>query len=258
MRLDGPRDSRIVLTVAGPLDRDGWSQAQLRPLQQLLPHLRQYVRVRQALVDANALGASFSALLENTRTGVVQLDRRARVLVANDRARQFLRAGHGLTYQDGLLRAAASAEDATLQGLLARAVGARGAAPSGGSMTLRARRARRVKRRLVLHASPVDVPTVHAPHARVAALVLLIEPSPRVRIRPDRLAALLGLTAAESELAVLLAEGRTLRDVAAATGRSLNTLRWHLKHIFAKHGLSRQLDLIDLVRSLDVFRRPRR
>ena len=45
----------------------------------------------------------------------------------------------------------------------------------------------------------------------------------------------------------LLAEGMTVRDVAAAMGRGESTIRSHVKHMFAKHGLSRQADLVRLV-----------
>ena len=45
-------------------------------LEGLLPHLQQFVRVRQALVGAEALGASAAGLLDNTQIGVIDLDRR--------------------------------------------------------------------------------------------------------------------------------------------------------------------------------------
>ena len=52
-------------------------------------------------------------------------------------------------------------------------------------------------------------------------------------------------------MAVLLAEGMNVREVAAATGRRESTIRSdHVKHMFAKHGLSRQADLVRLVLSL--------
>ena len=54
----------------------------------------------------------------------------------------------------------------------------------------------------------------------------------------------------ESRVAVLLAEGMNVREVAAATGRGESTIRSHVKHMFAKHGLSRQADLVRLVLSL--------
>ena len=58
---------------------------------------------------------------------------------------------------------------------------------------------------------------------------------------------LLGLTPAESKVAVALAQGKTIRDIMVATGRTESTIRWHLKHIYAKHGLSRQAELVQLV-----------
>ena len=51
---------------------------------------------------------------------------------------------------------------------------------------------------------------------------------------------MLGLTPAETEIAVLLAEGRTVRDIAATTGRGYSTVQTHLKHIFTKLGISRR------------------
>ena len=60
----------------------------------------------------------------------------------------------------------------------------------------------------------------------------------------------LGLTPAESRIAVLLAQGRSIDEVAAATGRRRTTVKWHIRHIYAKHGLSRQAELMRLVDSL--------
>ena len=59
-------------------------------------------------------------------------------------------------------------------------------------------------------------------------------------------------------MAVLLAEGKNVREVASATGRRESTIRTHLKHMFAKHGLTRQADLIRLVLALAGARESRR
>ena len=75
-------------------------------------------------------------------------------------------------------------------------------------------------------------------------------PARRTRIDPAVAAEALGLTEMESRVAVLLAEGMTVRDVAAAMGRGESTIRSHVKHMFAKHGLSRQADLVRLVLAL--------
>ena len=74
-RMDGPNGSRIIWTAADPVDHDGWSPERVETLARILPHIRQYVRVRLALVSTQALGSTMAGLLENTRCGIVQLDR---------------------------------------------------------------------------------------------------------------------------------------------------------------------------------------
>ena len=49
---------------------------------------------------------------------------------------------------------------------------------------------------------------------------------------------------------LLLAEGKTVREIASSTGRRVSTIRWHVRQIFTKHGLTRQGDLVQLVLSV--------
>ena len=202
VRLDGPDGSRIVWTIADPVGGDGWSSTQVETIEGLLPHLRQFVRVRQALVDARALGSSMAELLDSARMGVVQLDRRGRVVAANDSARALLREGDGLFDRGGILRAALPGEDAALQRLVAQALPFPGGAGAGGSMLVS--RAATLSR-LVLHVSPVQDVGGEPGQARIGALVLALDPARRWDIDPELVAELLGLTRAESQIAVLLA-----------------------------------------------------
>ena len=89
-------------------------------------------------------------------------------------------------------------------------------------------------------------------------MTLVANPARRTRIDPAVAAAALGLTGMESRVAVLLAEGMNVREVAAATGRRESTIRTHVKHMFAKHQLSRQADLVRLVQSLGSAPKSRR
>ena len=109
VRLDGPNGTRIVWVVSDPVDGNGWSSAQIDSIRDLLPHIRQTVRVQQALAGAGALGASLAKLLDTTGLGVVQLDGRWRVVAANDRARDLLRIGAGLLDDHGFLHAPGAA-----------------------------------------------------------------------------------------------------------------------------------------------------
>ena len=53
-----------------------------------------------------------------------------------------------------------------------------------------------------------------------------------------------------SPVATLLAQGLSVCQIAAATGRNENAIRSHMKQIYAKNGLSRQAELVRLVRAL--------
>ena len=247
VRLDGPRGSRIVWVVNDPLDGDGWSSAQLDSIRRLLPHIRQTVHVQQALAVAGALGASFAKLLDTTGLGIVQLDGRGRIMVANDCARDLLRSGDGLFDEGGFLCARRPEDNAELQDMLTRALPAFGGQGAGGSTMVRRSSALPP---LVLHVNPVGRQETDFHLWPVAALVLVADPAGRPRIDPAVAAEALGLTGMESRVAVLLAEGMNVREIAAATGRRESTIRSHVKHMFAKHGLSRQAELVRLVLSL--------
>ena len=247
VRLDGPGGSRILWGVANPVDSSGWTASRVDMVARVLPHLRQYVRVRSALVDAGALGASAIELLSNTRMGVIQLDPRGRIVETNDGARDLLRRNDGLSDEGKALRATWPDDDARLQKLLAGALPLLVGQGVSGSML--------VKRepslpQLALHATPVS--SVDASHRSrsVAGLVLVVDPVSRARIEPDLVRAILGLTPAETEIAAMLAQGRTLRQIATATDRRYSTVRTHLKHIFAKLGGSRQFEVAQAVLAL--------
>ena len=246
VRLDGPVGSRIVWTLGDPVGDEGWSHARTEAITRILPHLRQHVCVRQALVDAQALGSSAGELLGNVRIGIIQLDRRGRVVAANDRARALLSKGNFISDAGGALTAALPREDADLQRLLARALPFHRGRGAGGSMVLRRPDS---PAPLMLRVNPVSEEAMLMGWRRLGAIVLLADPSRRSSADPDIVGSLLGLSPSESHIAVLLAEGRTVREIAAVRRRTAASVRWHLKNIFARHGLSRQVDLVQLVRS---------
>lgn len=254
VRMDGPNGSRITWCTSDPVDADGWTFDRIESIRELLPHLRQYVTVRQALADARAFAATAMGLLENDGVGVIHLDRRGRVTVANDVARALLDGRDGLRYEDDRLRAALPDEDARLQKMLAEALPSLGGAGAGRSMLVSRSEP---EFRLRVHVMPASEDEEGPHRIRLGALVLVEDPERRWRMDPDRVGTVLGLTPAESRVAVLFAQGKTIDTVAALTDRSRTTVKWHLRHIYAKLGLSRQAELMQLVSSVaHVVRAP--
>ena len=247
VRFDGLDGSHITWVLSDPAASQGWGASQISLVKQLLPHMRQFVRVRQTLVRAQALETTVTALLENQQIGIVHLDRRGRILAANDRARHLLRQGDGVCDRAGVLQARAPADQRRLERLVAAALPTAGSGPVSGSMPLR--RAG-VWLPLMVHVKPVGVPQPDYGARHVAVLVLLVEPGRRPRLDPGVIAATLGLTPGESQVAVWLAEGQSVAEMARATGHTRDAIYWHLKQIYQKLHLSRQADLVRLVLSL--------
>ena len=95
--LSGPGGSRMTWSLADPVASEVWGSSQIAMVRRLVPHIRQFIHVRQALVRAEARDTTATALLDNPRIGVIHLDRRGRILEVNDRARRILLRGGRLS-----------------------------------------------------------------------------------------------------------------------------------------------------------------
>ena len=245
VRLDGPDTSHISWGLGDPVASDGWGSSEIATIKRLLPHIRQFIRVRQALVRAEAHETTVTALLDNPRIGVLHLDRRGQIIAVNDRARSILRHGDGLSARDGVLLGARKAADRLhLEGLVASALPVGGAIAVSGSMLLG--RSSGLPP-FVVHVKPVAVPQPDYGARHAAALVLIVEPGSQHRIDPGLVARTLGLTPMESRVAAGLAEGRSVDEMAGAMGNTKHAVYWHLQRIYRKLSISRQAELVRLV-----------
>ena len=246
-RIDALDGARIVWGLGDPVKGTDWSNDQIKKAEMLVPHIRQFGLLRQALADAGAQRAGMSRLLDSLNVGVIWLDRNGRVAAANDRALGYLRDQDGLSEKDGRLCATTPEEDERFRNILGQAVPRSGSPGVGRSMVI-SRTASMFP--LVLHLSPIHEKGMDMPGSRLGALALVVEPSGQTAIDPRLIMELLGLTRAESEVVALLAHGLPARAIAERTGRSLGTVQWHTKRIFAKLGISRQFELVQLVNTL--------
>lgn len=196
-------------------------------------------------------GATLTALLDKAQCGVIQLDSSGRIVTANQRAMITLRARKGISGEGGYLSAVRRADDDALKVLLARALPGEGDeehVPRRGSITVSRPRGHPC---LFLHVIPVSA-QAGGDTSDVAAYVLAVELPRRARVDANLVAGALGLSPAEARVAAMLAQGHKLREIAVLTGPSYGTLRWHLQNIYAKCGVSNQMDLVHLVLSVSV------
>ena len=254
VRLNAPRGSRLVWGVSNPIKDSGWTSWQLDTIRYLLPHVRHAYCVQQALAGAGALNATLLGLLETSGVGVIQLDSKGRILEVNGQARELLLAGDPLFDEEGQLYARSPIENARLQEILSRALPSLKARGVGGSMKMALPKS---KASLVLHMHPVHDGNTEIGSRPIAGLLLILNPVDVIVVDSEIAAAALNLTRMESRVAVLLAQGKNVREIAEETGRKESTIRHHIKNAFVKHGVSRQTELVRLVLSLTHAPRPR-
>ena len=243
VRLDGPDTSHISWGLGDPVASDGWGSSEIATIKRLLPHIRQFIRVRQALVRAEAHETTVTALLGNPRIGVLHLDRRGQIIEVNDRARSILRHGDGLSDRDGVLGALTPDDQLRLEELVAGALPTATVTVSGSMLLGRPSGSPP----FVVHVKPAVVPQPDYGARHVAALVLIVEPGSQHRIDPGLVARTLGLTPMESRVAAGLAEGRSVDEMAGAMGNTKHAVYWHLQRIYRKLSISRQTELVRLV-----------
>lgn len=247
VRLDLTPGMHLTWSISDPIGGGDWQSGQVAMIEGLLPHVRHFVQVRQVMAGAQSLGSSLSGLLDNSRMGIIQLDRRGRILEGNSRALEILRQGEGLHDRSGSLEAWFPADNTRLQQLLAGALPQQGGQAAAGSMTVRRPGN---ARKMMVSINPVEEPSLDFGAPRVAALVLLTEPRGRPSLNAEVVADVLGLTPAESQVAVMLSEGMTAPDIAMTTGRQASTVNTLIQRTYRKLGIARQADLVRLVLSL--------
>ena len=225
---------------------------QLDLIRRLSPHIRHFIRIRAALAGARALSAAFEELLDHDLAGVLCVERRGRVVHANSFARSLLQRRDSLLQdRNGYLHARLPEEDARLRRLLA-AAWTSPIATAVGSMTVR--RSSHLPP-VTLRVTPVVACGVGNRSKPVATSVLIVDPAAKPRTDLKHVAAALGLTLAESEVAIAVAKGATAREIAVATKRREATVRELLKRVHVKLGISRRADLVRAVLSVGAFPR---
>ena len=110
--------------------------------------------------------------------------------------------------------------------------------------------------RLLLHVSPVHVRRPYDGDRVIAGLAMVVEPEIPPGLDARLVGEVLGLTAAESEMAVMLSLGRGVRDIAETTGRKSGTVHDLIKRANKRLGISRQVDLVRLVLQLAALSVP--
>ena len=86
-----------------------------------------------------------------------------------------------------------------------------------------------------------------------AAMVFVLDPAISTTMPPEWVMDAYGLTLAEARVALHAASGRSVADIGAQLKISPNTVKTHLRRVFAKTGVHRQAELASIIASLKLM-----
>ncbi len=215
-------------------------------LELLIPHLEHAVSFsleKQQLMSERQVYAQF---ISKRSIGIVTLDKQGEIVQLNNTAEQYINKDDGLIRSRNHLLTSSNALNDSLKGFINDAL-----------------EAKRNKQRIPINALSVprssgemDYQLVIKPipsnrhiesESAPCLMIFLQDPEKNLEISVRLLMNLYQLTLSEATIAILLSEGNTMDDVAEELDVKKNTVRAHLRSIFAKTGVTQQSMLVSLV-----------
>lgn len=211
-------------------------------LNRVLPQFSHLLELRRRLAGAEARARMAENMFDHLADGVIAVGADCRIFFSNRAATAMLRGGDGLCPRPGQRLGAEAAED---QAALRARVAA--ASAGAGSAALQLRRSSGAPQLRVL-VSPLSNGDPAMQGAR--ALLLVHDPASQPRGLPAMLAQMFGLSRAEAEVALAVAQGKTIRQIAEERGVLISTVQTQLKRALEKTGTRKQSALATLVAGL--------
>jgi DNA-binding CsgD family transcriptional regulator len=247
------KDFQAAFNVCRTLRQGPFGPHEQRLLEWLSPHLRRsaalgfhiesYVSIRNAAFD----------VLDRLSDGVVILDRKAAVLFANTAAR-------GLEAEGAIrLRQPITTSSPAYSQRLAELIKLTLNGGAGGTMSF----PRDVDGHLLtVMASPIRSRDSgrfsDAGFKDAAVLLFIVDPANRRSIPLGQIMDAYGLSQAEARVVLAMSSGNTVGETAEWLNLSPNTIKTHLRRVFAKTATGRQVELAALIASIGSVRLPGR
>lgn len=211
----------------------------------LVPHLQQALRSQAHLGDLIRRTEYLGAVTQALRQAIIVVDAASHVVYANAAAEDVLRRADGFRMRNGRLEAVAASTDTALQLDIHAATAPTDAPPQGNSLVCTRPCDLRPYVAEVLPIEPLSDPGC----AR-RAMVVIVDPDDESETPAALLRRHYGLTAGETDIALMMLRYGGVKDIAERLSLSQATVKTHLQHIYDKTGTHRQADLVRLLLGL--------
>jgi DNA-binding CsgD family transcriptional regulator len=246
--LAAKEDFRAAFNICRSARQGPFGMDERELLDRLVPHLRRSLMLGFKLGGYQALQRGAFDALERLSDGAMLLDRRAHLLFANAAARALETSG--VLRMRQLVTTYSQPHSQRLAELIRSAL----EGSAGGSMSMPGVTAGQHLTILVFPVRSKDVGRFSDLNMKDAAVsVFIIDPASRSSIPLARIMDAFDLTQAEARVAVASSSGKTIPETARLLALSPNTIKTHLRRVFAKTATGRQAELVRLMASMGTF-----
>mgnify|MGYP002737279548 CR=1 FL=1 len=232
-----------LLSFARARDKGAFWEDDSELLFRLLPSLRQGLRAGGTMRRVQDVERILLDTLDVMPIGIALLGCSGVILNANRTAREIIDSEEALYLGSGGLGLKLPAGRFRFRDFLAGSSGDLKPDPGGETHTFSVPR-EGGRRPLTLLIMPIKDRTQRRADRDPGAVLFIGDPERPVDIDPRQLVRMYNLSRAEARVAVLLARGMRLDQSAQHLGLTYETVRKHLKQIFAKTGTDRQAELV--------------
>ena len=227
-----------------PKNRESFDQEDVQVLATLAPHLRRASALSEQLSASRQARASTEAALNASKQPTILTDGRGQVRFSNSAAMVLAEQQNGFSITRQGLVGHAHEVTASLQAAIRRA--------ASGQTTLERRPSivplprERTHRPLIAFVYPLPCGLADALGSGANVVVLIVDPDRGLEPSREALRLAYNLTPAETQIAVMLTQGKDVASITVELGVSRETIRTHLSSMFFKTGTRRQVDLVRL------------
>ena len=214
-------------------------------IETITPHLCRALMLADTLEMQSVMLSNLERTVDLLATGVILTDKRG-VTYMNSSAKALIDSGDIMRIKDNKLCLAKTRDGGALEQALSQSL--KGiASPKTGSYAVAIPRTDAAG--VLANVLPLSWREGPNPLAAMSgtAAVLIQDASQPPQFEGEALARLYRLTPSELRVTLEIARGQTLQDIADTLGITMNTTKTHLKHIFAKTGVTRQGELMRLI-----------
>lgn len=215
-------------------------------LAQFIPHLERSIKIHMQLNRIEAERNLYAGAVDQMAVGTIILDEAGKVLQTNQVAERLIQEKDGIKLVNDGLQVGTARDTQEFRRLVKQSLLSH---KSSNPSVVEALRVQRPSGRADLGIIVRSVPLSAWSEGKQCPTVVIFisDPEQQSSAPQEIVRALFDFTPAETQLAMLLANGLTLDEASQELGISRNTSRAHLRSTFSKTGVTRQTMLVRLI-----------